>query len=283
MTCAIGTSFLFSGAASTTAFPAPPAALAANIDMTFENGNVRLDDPLRSFGNDLKLRQPQFLGSGGGGAVFACSRAISTGTGGSSPVVVKISWVRSAASVERECEILKYLERTHVEGVERCLGKTTYPTDSRRTMIVMVPVVDDSVASVSEIRTELQAHSVKCIARTLIQMLAIGVATTDVQPFISRTTGDVLFIDMTEAKIISRSDGEPISFLDMALASSFCSEMLGLVPEEYGSVASKALVDELKEMEARGDKLPQGELLNLLQGQVTFLSSKTVDYIDGKL
>jgi hypothetical protein len=114
-------------------------------------------------------------------------------------------------------------------------------------------------------------------------MLAIGVATTDVQPFISRTTGDVLFIDMTEAKIISRSDGEPISFLDMALASSFCSEMLGLVPEEYGSVASKALVDELKEMEARGDKLPQGELLNLLQGQATFLSSKTVDYIDGKL
>mmetsp|Transcript_14959 Transcript_14959/g.32204 ORF Transcript_14959/g.32204 Transcript_14959/m.32204 type:complete len:256 (+) Transcript_14959:643-1410(+) len=255
--------------------------------MTFENGKVQLEDPLRSFGSALgELRQPQFLGSGGGGAVFAYRRVTA------SPVVVKVSWIRSAASVERECEVLKYMEESstnhNVDGVEKCLGRVPYPTDTRRTMIVMEPFMDDSVASVSEIRKELREYSVSCIVRTLVQMLAAGVLTTDVQPLISRSTGEVVFIDMTEAKIISTSHAESLSFLDMALASSFCSEMIALIPEEYASIASRKLVDELKAMELRGggtgsNNLPRKEMLELIQRHGTFLSREATDYIEARI
>lgn len=44
---------------------------------------------------------------------------------------MKVSWVTSASSVRHECEVLKYLEKYHVKGVERCLASSAYipPTD----------------------------------------------------------------------------------------------------------------------------------------------------------
>ena len=279
--CAIGTSLLLSDPASIIfTSTLPPPALAVNIDMTFENGRVQLGDPLNTFASNYmigELRQPQFLGSGAGGSVFSYNRAHTA-----SPVVVKVSWERSTASVERECEVLKYMQesRHRVTGVEICLGRIPYPNDARRTMIVMEPFMDDSVASVSEIRENLRPYSVRCIVRTLVQMLGAGVVTTDIQPLISRSTGEVVFIDMTEAKIISRSNMEPLTFLDMALASSFCSEMLGLVPEEYGSIASEVLVDEVKMM---GPSVPRRELLELIQGQATFLSRDALAFIEARI
>lgn len=124
-------------------FGSPIHTMSAPVDMTFANGSVRLDDPLRSFPG-LELGHPRYLGSGGGGAVFAYDRidtrrpastsARTTRTGSTDTdtvaqssgrktadveldaVVVKVSWSRSAASVEKECAVLKYMETNHVPG-----------------------------------------------------------------------------------------------------------------------------------------------------------------------
>jgi len=269
---------------------APSAcAHAAPIEMTFANGPVRLDDPLRSFPG-LDLRHPQYLGSGGGGAVFAYDRAEttaarspstgrSTGSGPTSgreqAAVVKVSWVRSAASVSRECTVLNYMETQHVTGVERCRGQVPYPLDNRRLMIAMEPVVDgDSVASISEIDERLRPNAVQCIIQTLVQMLSAGVVTTDVQPLISKATGEVLFIDMTEAKVVFTS-GDVMPFVDLALARSFVSEMIGLIPTdslgELIRVANSQLIQELQNIHepSGADKMTnlqqqQRQLLELL-------------------
>lgn len=44
---------------------------------------------------------------------------------------MKVSWVTSASSVRHECEVLKYLEKYNVKGVERCIASGAYvpPTD----------------------------------------------------------------------------------------------------------------------------------------------------------
>ena len=71
----------------------------------------------------------------------------------------------------------------------------------------------------------------------------INVATTDVQPLISKATGDVLFIDLTEAQIMSK----PVSFLDVSLASSFCAEIYSLIPEPLRNIAIEELQQQLKD------------------------------------
>ena len=315
-------------------FGSPIHTMSAPVDMTFANGSVRLDDPLRSFPG-LELGHPRYLGSGGGGAVFAYDRidtrrpastsVRTTRTGstdtdtvaqssGRKPadvelvdkddaVVVKVSWSRSAASVEKECAVLKYMETNHVPGVERCRGKVPYPLDNRRLMIAMEPVLDDSVASISEIDERLRPTAVRCIIRTLVQMLSCAVVTTDVQPLISKVTGEVLFIDMTEAKVVftDNNDGRKISFVDQALASSFVSEMLGLIlaadsSDELIGVANEQLTHELQiigEEIASGRTVDNREgvirqqqqqlLLQLLRDQATFMSQDGIDCIDGLL
>ena len=312
-------------------FGNPIHTMSAPIDMTFANGSVRLDDPLRSFPG-LELGHPRYLGSGGGGAVFACDRidpgrptlartraSTDTDTGADTDaqsrkaadvelvdkdaVVVKVSWSRSAASVEKECAVLKYMETNHVPGVERCRGQVPYPLDNRRLMIAMEPVVDDSVASISEIDERLRPTAVRCIIRTLVQMLSCAVVTTDVQPLISKVTGEVLFIDMTEAKVVftDNNDGRKISFVDQALASSFVSEMLGLIlaadsSDELIGVANEQLTHELQiigEEIASGRTVDNREgvirqqqqqlLLQLLRDQATFMSQDGIDCIDGLL
>ena len=308
-------------------FGNPIHTMSAPIDMTFANGSVRLDDPLRSFPG-LELGHPRYLGSGGGGAVFACDRIdpkrptsartrTSTDTDTDAQrkkaadvelvdkdaVVVKVSWSRSAASVEKECAVLKYMETNHVPGVERCRGQGPYPLDNQRIMIAMEPVMDDSVASILEIDERLRPTAVRCIIRTLMHMLSEGVVTTDVQPLISKATGEVLFIDMTEAKIVftDNNDGGKISFVDQALASSFVSEMLGLIladssDEQLIGVANKELIHELQiireqmmsgrrsEDNSKGlihvRRQQQQLLLQLLRDQATFMSQDGIDCID---
>ena len=311
-------------------FGSPIHTMSAPVDMTFANGSVRLDDPLRSFPG-LELGHPRYLGSGGGGAVYAYDRidtrrpastsARTTRTGSTDTdtvaqssgrkasdvelvdkeaVVVKVSWSRSAASVEKECAVLKYMETNHVPGVERCRGQVPYPLDNRRLMIAMEPVMDDSVASISEIDERLRPTAVRCIIRTLVHMLSEGVVTTDVQPLISKATGEVLFIDMTEAKIVfaDNNDGGKISFVDQAIASSFVSEMLGLIladsSDELIGVANKELIHELQtireqmmsgrrsEDNSKGliRRQQQQLLLQLLRDQATFMSQDGIDCID---
>ena len=285
-------------------FGNPIHTMSAPIDMTFANGSVRLGDPLRSFPG-LELGHPQYLGSGGGGAVFAYDRIEPKRSENldDNTVIVKVSWSRSAASVGKECEALNYMEANHVSGVERCRGQASYPLDNRRLIIAMEPVMGDSVSSISEIDERLRPTAVQCIIRTLVQMLSAGVVTTDVQPLISKVTGEVLFIDMTEAKIVfTGSNGSrTVSFVDQALASSFVSEMLGLIPadapDELINVANEQLIHELHNigeeeeeevMSARRSaddrkglirRQQRQTLLQLLRERATFMSQEGIDYM----
>ncbi len=65
------------------------------------------------------------------------------------------------------------------------------------------------------------------------------------------------FIDMTEAQVMSK----PPSFLDVAQASSFCSEMFALIPENLMDVALDALRKELDS----GVKFPNTDIRSVLE------------------
>jgi hypothetical protein len=130
-------------------------------------------------------------------------------------------------------------------------------------MIAMQPLVsDDTVSSLAEIDSSLQPQAVRDIVRTLVQMLAAQVVTVDVQPLISKQTGNVLFIDMTEAQVLS----PPLSFLDKALVSSFCTEMLSLIPDRLLPMASKLVKEEIQSLELKGIRL-SSEVYDVLTSQ----------------
>lgn len=219
-----------------------------------QNGDVELTQRLSSF-KSLSLQNPVLLGSGGGGAVFSTNVEGKSGK----DLAIKVSWIRSALSVKRECETLNKLEEKGTRNVIKCLGIEQYPQDTRRVMIALEPVVDNTIATISGVNKDVQTLSVQAIVKTLVDMLAANVVTTDVQPLMNRETGDVLFIDMTEAQIMST----PPTFLDLALASSFCTEMASLIPESMREVASATLLEELNQAQNRGIRLPN-EILDLL-------------------
>ena len=205
------------------------------------NGEVKLQqvENIASF----SLQDFELLGSGGGGAVFATTTRVNEIN---QKVALKVSWVRSANSVSNECKILNILQNQNTRHVEQCLANEPYPLDKRRVMILMQPVVENADARVDEVNETVRIKSVQGIIEAMVDILAANVVTSDVQPLINRESGQVLFIDMTEASIISN----PPSFLDLAMVSSFCSEMITLIPEDLLDVASKVLRNELfkKEM-----------------------------------
>lgn len=244
----------------------PPPQLSWQLP----NGAVELSDPLASFSR-YKLTNPILLGSGGGGAVFATHPL----TGPNSDIAVKISWVRSASSVERECKVLQDLELKHTRNVERCLGMETYPPDRKRVMIALKPVVDNAVASVDQINQDVQPLAVQSIVRTLLDMLNANVVTADVQTLMEKETGSVVFIDMTEAQTMA----SPPSFLDLALASSFCSEIIALIPVSLAEIASKTFFDELSAFHSQGVYFPL-PIYELLREQDVLLNSKSAEMID---
>jgi hypothetical protein len=89
------------------------------------DGEVELPDPLAIAG--LQLQHPRLLGSGGcgGGAVFSVEYASKSNQNAPSfkQSAIKVSWRRSAVSVENECHILRLLQDSSVSGeVETCRG-----------------------------------------------------------------------------------------------------------------------------------------------------------------
>jgi hypothetical protein len=236
------------------------------------NGEVELSNPLKSF-SQYKLTNPILLGAGGGGAVFATHPMNSPNN---NDIAVKISWVRSAPSVERECKVLQELEVKHTRNVERCLGEETYPPDSKRVMIALQPVVENAVSRVDKINPNVQPLAVQAIVQTLLDMLHANVVTTDVQTLIDKETGRVLFIDMTEALAMAKPTP---SFLDLALASSFISEIIALIPTSLMNTASKTFCDELSALHMRGEyfSLP---IYELLREQDVLLNQKSAEIID---
>jgi len=246
------------------------------------NGKVEISDPLVI--DELELRQPKLLGSGGGGSVFAMTQIGPSSSSSSSDrtrlsdaaVAVKISWQRSAESVKNECRVLQALKDSRVSGVEICLGQTPYPSDPSRIMIALQPVFTDAVVnSVTEVQgAEQQSHAVQSIITTMMQMLAARTVTTDVQPLISAQTGDVLLIDLTEAKMVTATS---ISLIDLSLASSFVSEMLSLVPESLHQVAAATLWHELQNV---GDRLPIQFCAILRDQSNSLLLPETIEAIE---
>jgi hypothetical protein len=241
-------------------------ARAESYEWDLMNGNVALQDPIAltiaNTGAKVTLLKPQLIGAGGGGAVFAFE---------DSQKLLKISWEGSAKSVERECSTLQLLETHQVEAAERCLGKYEYDGDKNRVMILAEPYLPDGVATALEVDQSKRAFVVEQIARTLIQMLAANIVTIDVQPLISKETGQVVFIDMTEAQELK----PPFTFLAITLMSSFTTEMMTLIPEEYMSIASKAALREIAKLDANGVRLSP-EAMEVLQGQ-TYFFDKSFD------
>jgi len=258
------------------------------------NGSIQLNEPIRLQFRDrqsgeersVSLTKPQIVGAGSGGAVLAFDQqtrdvSLEGGLFSQRDLLLKISWEGTAKTVQRECDTLQLLEDRHVETAERCLGSFPYYyTDATmtqqdtkpRTMILVAPYMRDAVASVAEVDTEAaRMNAVVQIARTLVQMLTANVITIDVQPLISKATGQTIFIDMTEAQVLSSSQGSEYSFLDQTLISSFTSEMVALIPENYWKVAKTAILDEIDHQR----KLHGGEFSErvqaVLEDQTSFL------------
>ena len=224
------------------------------------NGTVEFDGPLIVKAAPMSLNNPELLGSGGGGAVFSM-----TPSNGVVPVAVKVSWVNSARSVRNECAILKVLKANNVRGVESCIASDEYPSDSRRALIVLEPVVsEESTSSIGDlVRKDLQITAAEQLMVTMIDMLYAKVATTDVQPLISTQTGSVLLIDMTEAKELLSS---PMSYEEQALTASFCNEIMALIPEDLLPVASSVV---LRELQHHDNPLPT-DLASILKSMSCF-------------
>lgn len=238
----------------------------------FENGSVTISDPL-PFGDKL-LRQPRLLGSGGGGAVFALTQDEDR------RYAVKTSWASSTESVVNECRVLQYLEETHVTGIERCLATQSYrdvngdtSDDHRRVMILLEPVMEGPIAaSLSELSPQLQRHAIGMILQSMLQILSANVAVTDVQMLISQKTGDVLFIDFSEARAISPSSTGTMSFMEQALLSNFIQEVSAMIPDDQIDFAADIVSQWLKRQKSEGVYLNE-HTLALLEGQ--FLVNKT--------
>lgn len=252
--------------------PAGPSAVEV---WHLPNGDVELSNTISNF-KSFSLKNPVLLGSGGGGAVF--STDAHDGTNSQQKIAIKVSWVGSANSVKNECEILQRLEENQTRNVERCLGMEVYPQDLRRIMIALEPVVDDAIANIAGETREVQEKVTQGIVRTMVDMLVANIVTTDVQLLINRETGSVLFIDMTEAKEMSN----PPTFLDLALASSFISEIVSLIPETVASMASKTLLEELILVETKGIHLSK-EIYDILGAQDMLMSPEDVaQYINSR-
>jgi urease gamma subunit len=257
-----------------------PAVAAETLTWNLMNGSVQLPDTLRLDSASASmtsmttsrssstpfigvLRDPTLIGVGAGGAVFTFSD--------DSPTLLKVSWAGSAKSVARECLTLQRLQDAHIQGAERCLGQFPYGSDDdERIMIVVEPYVKDAVASISDLHnTAQQGHAVAQVARTLVQMLAANVVTIDVQPLISQATGDVIFIDMTEAQTLH----PPFTFLDTTLMASFTTEMLTLIPEAFQSLATQAVWQEIQRLETDEATTLSTEAMDILSSQLDFSST----------
>jgi hypothetical protein len=246
------------------------------------NGPVILPDSLHVSFRDrrtaqihsMTLTHPHLIGAGSGGAVFAFEDNDNNNNNNNKDVLLKVSWPTTSKTVQRECATLQLLEDAGVEASERCWAILPYPdshpdaTLPPRSMIVVTPYMVDAVATIEEVPTEsARLVAVDQVARTLVQMLAAHIITIDVQPLISQSTGHTIFIDMTEAQVLSSSSSSS-SLLDQTLIASFVSEMVTLIPEAYWKVAQTSIHDEWTHLAKEGGV--QAHVAQVLQEQTPF-------------
>jgi hypothetical protein len=210
-------------------------------------------------GEMLSLSHPTLLGFGGGGAVFGVSDRFA----------LKISWESSTAGVSHECAMERYLAADSVESdsesmrlparhVIQCVGEQVYPYATTagtkdaplhadttihsqeaslpRTMILLQPLFPStSVNHIEALPQEWQARAVQFIWEAALDLLAAGVVTTDVQFLMDSDTGNVLLLDLTEARHITTKTLSP---LEVSYTTGFLQEILALTPNEYYGVAA---------------------------------------------
>lgn len=208
-----------------------------------------------------------FLGSGGSGKVYgALSEADSNG------LIIKVSNAKSSSSVKTECSILNFLwDKVEQNGyfptkplnIEHCLGSCNeaditksfvfydmFPSERRQVIFkkpFFQPSLDqpgselvssiDMVAAISPAKARV---AVEKLAYTVLSMIVLGVASSDLQPLIDPLTGklisfiidehyefvhsgECLLIDLSEARLL---DLEKPSDLDVQLTRSFLSELV---------------------------------------------------------
>jgi hypothetical protein len=219
----------------------------------FENGDITLPDSVDMGG--WKLKHPKLLGSGAGGAVFVMQREPMDSTGDNvhlAPVALKVSWKGSTQAVANECRMLRRLQQsstirygTSIGTVEDCLGEIPYGLDPTRTMIALQPVfVDQQASSLIDFLPDQDKleTAVTLIIRTMLHMLSANVVTIDVQPLISIETGQILFVDFTEAISIHEQDED----VEVIVVRNFINEMMILIPTpQQETIASKIILEEL--------------------------------------
>lgn len=223
--------------------------------------------------------------SGGSGAVFSFS-TLPTKNGNALPsvegvkkshtegnkstnIAIKVSWKRSRASVENECKILKLMENSHVPHVEKCLGSPNlYTHEDGRVVIALSPVMvstmdgeDSTTSSIQNVnRGQAQNHAIKSVVETMVGMLGARIVTLDVQPLIYKDSGELLFIDFTEARHLS----DHLDSLDEAALVGFCTEMISLIPETSREMAIDYLKANLNDLVQDGAAL-DGKILEILE------------------
>lgn len=248
----------------------PSPTVARTDTWEFANGSVQFDIPLR-FPDDQLWEEVLLLGSGGGGAAFAVRPCSGDGSDGRqarcivNPIVIKVSWENSAKSVQQECNILQLLESKGItENVEQCFASRLYSNSGRpeRVMLALRPVFNtEQAASIADIDTLFgQQKAVQALVETCIRMLVIAhVATADVQLLISKETGDILWIDFTEA--IEMSETDP-SFSDFAVATSMTNEVASMIPDHLGSLARRCVIGERRRLEESIRSIEMSELMD---------------------
>ena len=241
-------STLVAGAILFHSIVAPPTTQ----NFEFGNGSVQIDNPTTIQG--VNYSDPKLLGAGGGGSVWKMT------ANGRDNAVLKISWARSGNSVRNECEVLNVMEKYGVTGVERCLGAVEYKYDPRRVVIAMEPFIEDRgdiTSSLEDLSPNKARKSAIQLSKTMAQMLSARVVTTDIQPLISKSTGNIILIDMTEAKAFQQD--QVITEIDKALINAFCTEIIGLIPDYLLDDVSKSILDELHRIEMKTSmKLDEG-------------------------
>ena len=119
--------------------------------------------------------------------------------------------------------------------------------DVDRTMISLAPVVTGRTSSLANLDLNAQRNAIQQVVETMVGMIAANIITIDVQPLISES-GDVLFIDFTEARMLK----SPPTAADISGVVGFCNEMMALIPENMREDALAYLKQLISDYETKG-------------------------------
>ena len=134
-------------------------------------------------------------------------------------------------------------------------------------MIALTPVMassaynDDITSNLNKVNPGIpQRKSVNSVVETMVEILKLGIYTIDVQPLINKETGEVLFIDFTEANRLSI----PLTPVDESALVGFCGEMFALIPDSLRGLAVEVLKMEMNGLNNDTTQLPE-KVIDILE------------------